>query len=92
MHAKLVVAAVIVVLIVGYFLGLWSDLGGWLNDLWYFLAASTLVPNWLLGIFAICAIVVAGLLGAGLRPTGNARRPSPISTQENFFNIRWRWS
>jgi hypothetical protein len=90
--AKLVAAAAIVVLIVGYFLGLWSDLGGWLNDLRYFLAASTLVPNWLLGIFAICAIVVAGLLGAGLRPTRNARRPSPISTQDNFFNIRWRWS
>ncbi len=50
------------------------------------------MPNWLLGIFAICAIVVAGLLGAGLRPTRNTRRPSPISTQDNFFNIRWRWS
>ena len=64
MPAKLIAAAVIVILTVGYFLGLWSDLGGWLGDLWRFLAASTLVPNWLLGFFAICAIVVAGLLGA----------------------------
>jgi len=32
--AKLIAAAAIIVLIVGYFLGLWSDLGGWLNDLW----------------------------------------------------------
>ena len=92
MPAKLIAAAVIVILTAGYFLGLWSDLGGWLGDLWHFLAASTLVPNWLLGFFAICAIVVAGLLGAGLRPTRNTRRPSPISTQDNFFNIRWRWS
>lgn len=92
MNARLAVAAVIVVLIVGYFLGVWSDLVGWLAALWHFLSASTLVPNWLLGFFAVCAIVVAGLVGAGLRPTRNARRPSPISTQENFFNIRWRWS
>jgi hypothetical protein len=89
--AKLVAAAAIITLVVGYVLGLWSDLGGWLNELWHFLAASTLVPNWLLGIFAICAIVVAGLLGAGLRPS-RARRPSPITTQDSFFNIRWRWS
>jgi hypothetical protein len=69
MPAKLVVAAAIVALAIGYFLGLWSDLGGWLGDLGNFLAASTLVPNWLLGLFAICAIIVAGLMGAGLRPT-----------------------
>jgi ABC-type dipeptide/oligopeptide/nickel transport system permease component len=73
--AKLVIAAVIVALAIGYFLGLWSELGGWLNDLWHFLAASTLVPNWLLGLFAICAIIVAGLLGAGLRPTRKSADP-----------------
>jgi hypothetical protein len=78
-HGKLVAAAVIVALAIGYFLGLWSDLGGWLNDLWSFLAASTLVPNWLLGLFAICAIIVAGLLGAGLRPT----RKSSVDPDNN---------
>jgi ABC-type dipeptide/oligopeptide/nickel transport system permease component len=72
---KLAVAAVIVALVLGYFLGLWSDIGGWLNDLWNFLAASTLVPNWLLGLFAICVIIVAGLLGAGLRPTRKSADP-----------------
>jgi len=90
--ARLVAAAAIVVLVAGYLLGLWSELGAWVGASWRFLAASTPVPNWLLGIFAGCAIVVAGLLVAGLRPTRTARRPSPISTQENFFNIRWRWS
>lgn len=75
MPAKLVVAAAIVALAIGYFLGLWSDLGGWLNDLGNLLAASTLVPNWLLGLFAICAIIVAGLLGAGLRPTRKSADP-----------------
>ena len=34
MPAKLAAAAAIVVLVGGYFLGLWSDLAGWLNDLW----------------------------------------------------------
>jgi hypothetical protein len=87
-RAGLVVVIVIVVPIVGYFLGLWSPLAGWLNSLWYFLPESTLVPNWLLGLFAICVVIVAGWLGASLQP----RRRSPISTQDNFFNIRWRWS
>lgn len=88
--AKARLGAVVVVgaLVVGYFLGLWSTLVGWLDGLWHFLTGSTLVPNWLLGLFAICAIIVAGWLGAALRP----RRRSPISTQDNFFNIRWRWS
>ena len=75
MPAKLIVAAVILALAIGYFLGLWSDLGGWLSSLGNFLAASTLVPNWLLGLFAICAIIVAGLLGAGLRPTRKSVDP-----------------
>ena len=75
MPAKLVAAAIIVLLVVGYFLGLWSDLSGWLGDVWHFLGASTLVPNWLLGLFAICAIIVAGLLGAGLRPTRKSADP-----------------
>jgi len=91
-RARLVVAFTIVGLTVGWFLGLWSEVGGWLNILWFFLAGSTLVPNWLLGFFAICAIIVAGLLGSALRPRRNALRASPISTQDTFFNIRWRWS
>lgn len=88
--AKVRLGAVVVVLalVVGYFLGLWSMLAGWLNVLWHFLTESTLVPNWLLGLFAICAVIVAGWLGASLRP----RRRSPISTQDHFFNILWRWS
>ena len=87
-QARLVAVVAILALVVGYFLGLWSTLAIWLNGLWYVLTESTLVPNWLLGLFAICAIIVAGWLGASLRP----RRRSPISTQDNFFNIRWRWS
>jgi ABC-type dipeptide/oligopeptide/nickel transport system permease component len=80
--AKLVVAAAIVALVIGYFLGLWSDLGGWLSNLGNFLAASTLVPNWLLGLFAICAIIVAGLLGAGLRPTRKSVDPEKDEPRE----------
>ena len=89
---KLVVVAIIAVLAVGYFIGLWSLLGEWLSELWTLLAESTLVPNWLLGVFAICAIIVAGILGASLRPTRRVERPSRIHAQDNFFNIKWRWS
>lgn len=87
-RAKRDVAIALIIVAIGYFLGLWSLLGGWLDGLWHFLAASTPVPNWLLGLFAVCAVIVAGWLGAALAP----RRRSPISTQDDFFNIRWRWS
>jgi len=35
----------------------------WLIMGWSFLAESTLVPNWLLALLTICAIIVAGILG-----------------------------
>ena len=68
---KLIVAAIIAVLAAPalYLVGLWTLVGDWLGVLWRFLAESTLVPNWLLGLLAICAIIVAGMLGAALRPT-----------------------
>jgi membrane protein implicated in regulation of membrane protease activity len=70
-----IVAAIIAVLAAPalYLVGLWTLFGEWLATIWSLLAASTLVPNWLLGLFAICAIIVAGLLGTSLRP----RRESP---------------
>ena len=89
---KLIAAAIIAALVVGYFTGAWSIVSEWLSGLWYLLAESTLVPNWLLGIFAICALIVAGLLGASLRPTRRIERPHQIHAQDSFFNIRWRWS
>jgi len=89
---RIVAATVVIGLVVGYVLGLWSALSGWLKELWHFLGASTSVPNWLLGLLAVCAIIVAGWLGTALRPTRDARPRSPISTQDDFFNIRWRWS
>ena len=89
---KLIILAIIAALAAGYFIGLWSLLDEWLGSFWYLLADSTLVPNWLLGIFSICAIIVAGMLGASLRPTRRGARPSPIHAQDNFFNIKWRWS
>ena len=92
MQGKRVAAAIIVVLAVGYVIGLWSLLGEWLGALWYLLAASTLVPNWLLGIFAMCAIIIAGMLGASLRPTRQAAPPAQVHAQDTFFNIKWRWS
>ena len=70
--------AVLIIVIafpVVWLLDLWSLVGEWLAVLWGFLAASTLVPNWLLAVLAICAIIVAGLFGASLRPRRETADP-----------------
>lgn len=89
---RLLAALAVGLAIVGSFLGLWSTLSGWVHAIGRFLAASTEVPNWLLGLFALCAIIVAGWLGASLRPERPTPRRAAIRGQETFFNIRWRWS
>jgi hypothetical protein len=68
---KLITAAIIAVLAAPalYLLGLWAVFAAWLTMGWSFLAESTLVPNWLLALLAICAIIVSGILGTALRPT-----------------------
>ncbi len=58
-----------------WLLDLWSLVSEWLAALSGFLAASTLVPNWLLALLAICAIIVAGLFGALLRPRRETTDP-----------------
>ena len=89
---RLGAALAVGLLVVGSFLGLWSTLSTWFFVLGRFLAASTEVPNWLLGLFALCACIVAGWLGASLRPERARPRRAPIRGQDSFFNIRWRWS
>jgi hypothetical protein len=68
---KLLTAAIIVVLAAPglYLIGAWALIAEWLGMGWRLLAESTLVPNWLLVFLAICAIIVAGILGTALRPT-----------------------
>ena len=58
-----------------WLLGLWSLAAAWLQILASFLADSTLVPNWILGLLAICAIIVAGLFGASLRAPPKSPEP-----------------
>lgn len=91
-QSKLLAGAVIVGLAAGYLTGLWSDLAYWVDGLVGLLAASTLVPNWLLGLFAVCAVIVAGWLGAALRPSRDPRPSSSVTSEDSFFNIRWRWA
>ena len=68
---KLLTAAIIIVLAAPglYLMGVWALVAEWLGMGWRFLAELTLVPNWLLAFLAICAIIVAGILGTALRPT-----------------------
>lgn len=77
MRRNLVTAAIIAVLAAPalYLLGLWAVLAEWLVLGWSFLAESTLVPNWLLALLTICAIIVAGILGTALRPPRESAFP-----------------
>jgi hypothetical protein len=74
---KVITAAIIAVLAAPalYLLGLWAVFAEWLAMGWSFLAESTLVPNWLLAFLTICAIIVAGILGAALRPPRESAYP-----------------
>jgi len=74
---NLVTAAIIAVLAAPalYLLGLWAVVAEWLVLGWSFLAESTLVPNWLLALLTICAIIVAGILGTALRPPRESAFP-----------------
>ena len=77
MRRNLVTAAIIAVLAAPalYLLGLWAVVAEWLVLGWSFLAESTLVPNWLLALLTICAIIVAGILGTALRPPRESAFP-----------------
>ncbi len=74
---NLVTAAIIAVLAAPalYLLGLWAVFAEWLAMGWGFLAESTLIPNWLLALLTICAIIVAGILGTALRPPRESAYP-----------------
>ena len=74
---KLTTAAIIAVLAAPalYLIGLWALFAEWLGMGWRFLADSTLVPNWLLVLLAICALIFAGILGTALRPTRQSADP-----------------
>jgi hypothetical protein len=74
---NLVTAAIIAVLAAPalYLLGLWAVIADWLVLGLSFLAESTLVPNWLLALLTICAIIVAGILGTALRPPRESAYP-----------------
>ena len=74
---KVITAAIIAVLAAPalYLIGLWALFAEWLGMGWRFLADSTLVPNWLLVLFTICALIVCGILGTSLRPTRESTDP-----------------
>jgi fatty acid desaturase len=75
---KVIAAAIIAVLAAPaiYLVGLWTLFAGWLGSFWRLLADSTLVPNWLLGLLALCTIILAGILGTSLRPTKEIADPA----------------
>ena len=60
---------VVVVLVLVALFAEWLGLG------WRFLADYTLVPNWLLVLLTICALIVCGILGTSLRPTRESADP-----------------
>jgi hypothetical protein len=85
---NLVTAAIIAVLAAPalYLLGLWAVVAEGLVLGWSFLAESTLVPNWLLALLTICAIIVAGILGTALRPPRESAFPETSEPTDKDLN------
>ena len=81
-RTKLITAAIVAVLAAPalYLLGLWAFFVEWLGMGWRFLVDSTLVPNWMLLLLVISALIVCGILGTSLRPpreTADSNKEEP---------------
>lgn len=93
-----VIAASILALVafVGtYFLNWWPIIGSYFSDGYVFITSKSLVPNWLLGMFALLVIPTLLLIGALIYSFLKPESPSAPSwknyTFDNFFGIVWRW-
>lgn len=78
-----------------YFLNWWPSIQSFFKTIWQFFVASTSVPNWLLLILCICAVMVTIALGAicwaATRPSTESKSWRQYTT-DNFFNLKWHWS
>lgn len=96
----LILAAILAVLVtiypdVGSF---WRDVVSASKSAFAFVTASTLTPNWLLGLFILAALVLAWAILETCRDhlTASTSKIPPTSylnyTSDNFIGLRWRWS
>jgi hypothetical protein len=81
-------------LVGSYFLNLWPMIWGGIRSAWQFIQSTTTVPNWLLGLLALCGVLVIFVLAALLWGTlfqKNKQPPWNAYITDSFFGIRWHW-
>ena len=94
--SKVIAAAIVAGLasVITYFGGWWPNIGLFLSSAGSLAVSSTSVPNWLLAVLVLCAIVVLVVVAIGLCATFFSQnvRPSYLTYAEDVvLGIRWRW-
>ncbi len=80
--------------LVTYFAGWWPIIAQMGSGLVAYTAASTQIPNWLLGLLILCAVLVIGAIGiAGyfLLAAGKPQVLWATYTTDEILGIKWRW-
>lgn len=92
-----VIAAGIVALaamVATYFAGWWPNIAGSVLRLGDLALAVTPVPNWLLALLVLCALLVMALLliaGWAIVVPSTSRSSFHRYNEDEVFGIRWRW-
>lgn len=81
-----------------YFLGFWPFIRDAVFVGWKYLWASSLWPNWAIGLLIVTSfptilLIILGLLELSKGGRNEPSEPSWFNyTQDTFFNLRWRWN
>ena len=78
-----------------YFLGYWPKITSSAMSIWVFLAASSHIPHWVLGLLFLGITPTIFLLIAGAWVLMRRESGMPASwtgyTSDHFLGLRWRW-
>ena len=94
--SKVIAAGIVAVAaaVATYFAGWWPKVGRAVSRLGDLAVAVTPVPNWLLALFILCAIVVLAILlitGWAIAVPSKEGSSFRAYVEDEFFGIRWRW-
>lgn len=78
-----------------YLLDWWPTIGKALAEVIDFVLDRSSIPNWLIGVMAICTLlillVLVGAAWNAIRPSRKANLTWLTYTSDSFFGVRWRW-
>jgi hypothetical protein len=76
-----------------YFLNWWPAIFNTLAASLTFLGSTSLVSNWVLGIFIACALFVVFVIGAAVLALISPEKPRWREyTTDHFFGLQWVWA